>query len=97
VEVLNNLWAAESRRYHLMKWWSQHVVEIILPLNLAYTNKFSAGQQTAGWLAEKAMAQKNSSRPIRRISSMTARTRKAEEEERKDVAKHRQAVAIASE
>jgi len=36
----------------------QDVAQMLLPLHLDYMNEFSGGQQTAGWLSEKAMVHK---------------------------------------
>jgi hypothetical protein len=70
---------------------------MLLQLHLAYTNEFSAGQQTAGWLAEKAMVYKTKFETDQKnwLDDL-ARKRKAKEE-RKGAVKHRQAVATASE
>jgi hypothetical protein len=58
VESLSNLLCLETNKYNLKKWWSQGVMEMLLPMHLAYTSEFSGGQQTAGWLAEKATSHK---------------------------------------
>jgi hypothetical protein len=76
-----------DKKYQSKKWWIQDVAEMLLPLHLAYMNEFSGGQQTAGWLSEKAM--------VHRIKFKTdqknwldelAKKRKAEEEEQLDPA-----------
>ena len=58
VEALNNLLCLDAKKYNLKKWWSQDVMEMLLPMHLMYTYEFSGGQQTAGWLAEKTTAHK---------------------------------------
>jgi hypothetical protein len=98
VEALNNLLSSDSKKYNSKKWWSHGVVELLLQMHLEHTFGFGAGQQTAGWLLEKAsmhktkfeMDQKN------RLDDL-AKKRKAEEDERWDAARFRQTVSAASE
>jgi hypothetical protein len=47
--------------------WIYNVVEMLLPLHLAYTSEFSGSQQTACWLAEKPSAHKTNLSLIRKI------------------------------
>jgi len=98
VEALNNLLSLDSKKYNSKKWWSRGVVELLLQMHLEHTFEFGAGQQTAGWLSEKAsmhktkfeMDQKN------RLDDLVKK-RKAEEDERRDAARFCQTVSAASE
>jgi hypothetical protein len=65
-------------------------------MHLAYTNEFSGGQQTAGWLSEKATSRK-SKFELDQKNHLGNLTRKGKAEEWKNAANHRQAVANASE
>jgi len=58
MESLNNLLCSDMKKYNSKKWWSRGVVELLLPMHLAYTSEFSGGPQTAGWLSDKATAHK---------------------------------------
>jgi hypothetical protein len=58
VEALNNLLSSDSKKYNSKKWWSHGVVELLLQMHLEHTFGFGAGQQTAGWLLEKASMHK---------------------------------------
>ncbi len=58
VEALNNLLGSDAKKYNSKKWWSHGVVEMLLPMHIGYTSEFGTGQQTAGWLLEKATLHK---------------------------------------
>ena len=97
MEALNNLLCSDAKKYNSKKWWSRGVVELLLPMHLAYTSEFSGGPQTAGWLSDKVTAHKMKFETDQKNwLNELAKKRKAEEEERIDVAKNRKAVAEAS-
>jgi hypothetical protein len=73
------------------------VVDVPLPMHIGYTSEFGTGQQTAGWLSEKAMAHKTKFETDQknRLKELSKK-RKAKEEECLDAAKNWKAVAEAS-
>jgi hypothetical protein len=73
------------------------VAEMLLPMHIGYTSEFGTGQQTAGWLLEKAMAHKTKFETDQknRLEELTKK-KKAKEEEHLDAAKNRKAVTEAS-
>jgi hypothetical protein len=87
----------DAKKYNSKKWWSRAVVEMLLPMNIAYTSEFGTGQQTAGWLSEKATAHKTKFEMDQknRLEELSKK-RKAKEEERLDSANNHKAVAEAS-
>jgi hypothetical protein len=97
VEALNNLLGSDAKKYNSRKWLSCGVVEMLLPMHIDYTSEFGTGQQTAGWLSDKATAHKTKFEVDQRncLEELTKK-RKAEEEERLEAAKNRKAVAEAS-
>jgi ATP-dependent 26S proteasome regulatory subunit len=81
VEAINNRLVLD-RKYQSKKWWIPDVVEILLPLHLAYNSEFSEGQQTAGWLSEKATVHKSKFETNQKnLLNDLAKKRKAEEDE----------------
>jgi hypothetical protein len=70
---------------------------MFFPLHLAYLAEFGSGKQSASWLSEKSLEHKSKfeTHQKNRLDEL-ARKRKAEEEERLDVAKNRKQVAEAS-
>jgi hypothetical protein len=96
VEAFNILLCSDTKKYNSKKWWSHGVVELLLPMHIGYTSEFSGGPQTAGWLSGKATAHKTKFDTDQKNQlDELAKKRKAEEEERIDVAKNRKAVAEA--
>jgi hypothetical protein len=82
VEALKNLLCLDAKKYNSKNWWSWDVMEMLLLMHLAYTSEFSGGQQTAGWLAEKATAHKTKFETNQKNQlEDLAKKRKAEEEE----------------
>jgi hypothetical protein len=79
------------------KWWSCDVVEALFQVHLAYTNEFIGGQQPAGWFLDKALVHKSKFEMDQknRLENL-AHKHKAEEDEQRDAAKHRQAVVCPS-
>jgi len=87
----------DAKKHNSKKWWSRAVVEMLLPMNIAYTSEFGTGQQTAGWLSEKATAHKTKFETDKRNRlKELIKKRKAKEEEHLDAAKNQKAVAEAS-
>jgi hypothetical protein len=82
VEVLNNLLELDAKKYNSKKRWSRGVVEMLLPMHIGYTSEFGTGQQTAGWLSDKAMAHKMKFETDQRnqIEELTKKRKAGEEE-----------------
>jgi hypothetical protein len=58
MDALYKLPGLDAKKYNSKKWWSCGVAEMLLPMHIGYTSEFGSGQQTAGWLSEKATAHK---------------------------------------
>jgi hypothetical protein len=71
VEALNNLLCSNAKKYNLKKWWNHGVVELLLPMHIGYTSEFSGGAQNCWLVVVRPLLTKLSSRPIRRIGSMS--------------------------
>jgi uncharacterized protein YqeY len=96
VEALKNLLGSDVKKYNSKKWWSRGVVEMLLPMHIGYTSEFSSGQQTAGWLSEKATAHKTKfDMDQKNWLKELSKKRRDKEEEHLDAAENRKAVAEA--
>ena len=94
---LLNLFTSDTKKYKSKKWWRLDVVELLLKLHLEYIAEFGSEKQSANWIAEKAVEHKNKfEMDQRNREAELARKRAAEEDERRDAAKQRKAVAESS-
>jgi len=98
VVSLLSLLTSDEKKYKSKKWWRVDVVELLLKHHLDYVSEFGSEKQSANWIVEKATEHKNKFHTDQRNreSELASRKRAVEEDERRDAAKQRKAVAESS-
>jgi hypothetical protein len=96
-ECLLSLLTSDAKKYQSKKWWRLDVIELLLKHHLDYVSEFGSEKQSANWIVEKATEHKNKFHTDQRNrEAELARKRAVEEDECRDAAKQRKAVAESS-